>query len=374
MALAGASSKATTASTSSKDPEVLITKARASLPAEIAQRCDEWLTQDLKEFLVWMNKTERRLTPQVASTAELRQEVDARWSEIIRRGEGAVSVILKSVDKKAVKAAFRAAVSPWFEGNPFILRAVEKPRGYPGDYLMMERFYIGQHECTGGFTGVLDRFLLDHYACVPNRKNRAKDVIRRHVARLASSGGPIRILSLGCGPSREWFEMGLELSAQEQARFANVSLTCLDQDQDVLQFCRERLTGHPLVHEAHFVESGLLGFSKSPEWIDKSGTFDLVYGFGIADYFHDEMLSSVITSGFSLLKVGGEVGIPHKSDAGFNYELADWICDWTFVKRTEQQYVELFKQAVSSLRSPFEFSMDRDPTQAIMFGTATRLR
>ncbi len=358
----------------SKNPEELVQQALENIPQHVAEYCTPFFSTELKPFLSWLNETDQRLTvrPEEASTPTLRREVDMRWTDIIRSGEAAVAPIHKTVDKKAVKEGFRSMIKPWIGGNPFIERAIEKPRGYPGDYLMMERFYIGQHELSGGLAGVLDRFLLDHYACVPNRKNRSKETIRRHVARLAGTGAPIRIMSLGSGPCREWFELEQELDGQERKFFASVQLTCVDQDADVLDFCRQRFERSPLVHKVEYVKSGLLGFTKAEEWINRAGTFDLVYGFGIADYFHDEMLSSVITSGFALLKEGGEVSIPHKSDAGFNYELADWICDWTFVKRTEQQYVDLFRDAVSSLRIPFEFSMDRDPTRAIMFGTATR--
>ncbi len=359
----------------SKDPELLVQSALDTLPDDAAKACSQFFLDDLKSFLAWLDQTQQRLTvaPAEAATPGLGQEVDDHVSGIVQRGEEAVALVRKPVAQKAVKAAFRSTITPWLPGNPFILRALEKPRGYPGDYLMMERFYGNTHELTGGLAGVLDRFLLDHYECVLNRKDRSKAIIRRHVARLAASGAPIRILTLGSGPCREWFELDQELEVAERKRFANVHLVCLDQDEETLGFCKTRFGQSSLVGSVEYSRIGLLGFSKSPEWIDKSGTFDLVYGFGIADYFHDEMLASVITSAFGLLKVGGEAGIPHKSDAGFNYPLADWICDWTFVRRTESQYVELFKHAVSSLRIPFEFKMDRDRTQAIMFGSATRL-
>ena len=359
----------------SKDPEMLVQSAVDALPADAIKACREFFQDDLKGFLEWLERTDQRLTtaPSEAATDELRREVDDEWSRVIQRGDEAVATIAKPTTQKAVKAAFRKSITPWLRGNPFILRGLAKPRGYPGDYLMMERFYGGQHELSGGLAGVIDRFLLDHYECVPNRKNRSKEVIRRTVARLAKSGSPITILTLGSGPCREWHELNQEITPEERKAFAKIQLVCLDQDEETLAFCRERFTSLKLVGSVEYARIGLLGFSKSPEWIDRSGTFDLVYGFGIADYFHDEMLSSVITSAFGLLKVGGEVGIPHKSDAGFNYQLADWICDWVFVRRTEEQYVELFKHAVSSLRIPFTFAMDRDRTRAIMFGSATRL-
>jgi hypothetical protein len=123
-----------------------------------------------------------------------------------------------------------------------------------------------------------------------------------------------------------------------------------------------------------YVPASLLGFTTTEAWMHRTDTFDLVYAFGIADYFYDEMLTSIITSSFSVVAPGGELVIPHKATEAFNYHLADWICDWTFVRRTEQEYVELFRKAVSSLRTPCEFSVDREGSGEIFFASARRPR
>ncbi len=359
-----------------KNPDMLVRDALGAIPEEVREQSSKFFLSDVKELLTWLNETEDHLTvfPHEAATSSLRQEVDKRCHGIVLRGEKLTERIRKVVAKKAVKAAFRRTIAPWIARNPFINRSLEKPRGYPGDYLMMEQAYSNQHDLSGGLAGVLDRFLLDHYNCVTHRKNWVKEHVKAHVARLASTGVPIRILTLGSGPCREWFELEQELDPMQREGFSNVHLTCLDQDQEALEFCRTRLSNNSLLRSVDYVATSLLGFTKSEQWMHQSGTFDVVYGAGIADYFYDEMLSSIIASAFSLVKPAGELTITHKDSQSYNFHLADWMCDWLFVRRSEDEFAALFRQAVSMLRIPFEFRVERDATGEMMFGVVTRLR
>ena len=360
-----------------KDPEMAVRGALSAIPGDVREHCSRFFLSDVKEFMTWLNETEHRLTESSheASTPSLRKEVDARFVDIIDRGEAIVDGIRKPVAKKAVKAAFRRAIESRTAGNPFSKRSLEKPRGYPGDYLMMEMLYANQHDLSGGIAGVLDRFVMDHYECVANRKNWVKAHLRARVARPADSDAPLRILTLGSGPCREWFELEQELDEAERQRFfnSNIHLTCLDQDELALEFCRVRFSQSALVRSVEYVATSLLGFTKSEGWIERAGTFDVVYGAGIADYFYDEMLSSIVTSGFSLLKPDGELTITHKDSETYNFRIADWMYDWVFVRRSEREFAALFRQAVSMLRMPFECRIERDATGEMMFGVARRL-
>jgi len=125
----------------------------------------------------------------------------------------------------------------WLERGELINRAYSKPRGYAGDYRMLEQIYRN-YQCSDALGKVLDAYFQrqDAPKAVRNRTELAADWIARHVKQ--SQGGSYQIVSVGCGPA---IDLELALKKIDEAERGRVQLSLLDLDEEALVVARQRL-------------------------------------------------------------------------------------------------------------------------------------
>lgn len=272
---------------------------------------------------------------------------------------------------KQVKQTFRKEIFHWLSKNPFISRGLQKPRGYPGDYMMMEMGYNREvPKKSFGLSGELDRICYGKYQCIPLRKEKLKELLRNKLEK-SEKGKHLKILTLGGGPAREWIELDTEIKDGLNKR--RVKLTYLDQDEEAVEFSRQRLKGCHLISDVEYRNESLLTFVKSPKWREHYGEFDLVYILGVGDYLGDSILTNIIVQGLNLIQKRGQFVITQKDKNRFNFMFLDWFCDWTFVKRDEAEFSHLLQEAISKSQGKFECEIIRERSGEIMFGIITRL-
>jgi SAM-dependent methyltransferase len=274
-----------------------------------------------------------------------------------------------------VKAAFREAISPWTAQNPFLERCLKKPRGYAGDFAMMEVGYLRWTAMGGGLAGVFDRYFADCYDNVRQRKIKLCDAIRRYLVNSTRLGIPLRMLSLGSGPCREWVDLDHE---RRSGTFRDVAvnptrLVCIDKDPESLAYARQQLAGNSLLESVEYVEADLFQFTRADRWRGQERSYDFIYGVGIANYFYDAMLQNIIASAFTLVKPCGELMITHKDGESFNFPVADWLCDWVFLRRSEPTFATVFREALADYEGQFAFRTERIPDRTMFFGFARRI-
>ncbi len=355
--------------------ELLLEGVIRGIRPEEERRIKQFFQTAVKTYLQFLlDCEESRLTVSELSQGDegVVRQFGARTDAVFREGEALLAKVQSSVVRKRIKAAFRDILSPWMARNPFVRRCLEKPRGYPGDYMMMELGYEPRIEFSAGLGDVFDRYFLSQYASVLYRKDKLKSYIRELLMNSSSSSSrSVRIISLGGGPAREWIE--LEEEEGLRAATARVRLTYLDQDEEAIDFARMRLKGNSLIHVTDFRQENLFSFSRSKNWIREEATYDLAYGLGIADYFYDRVLAGVIGRAFRLLKKGGKLILTHKDALRFKFLPADWLCDWSFVRRGEREFSVLVSNALSSSGIPFKLNIERERTKEILFAVGTRL-
>ncbi|MBI3321747.1 MAG: PilZ domain-containing protein, partial [Candidatus Omnitrophica bacterium] len=347
---------------SSEDPETT-KRIRTWFSEDVRRYC-----QRLSELEGCVGRTVQRTTPN-PKDEDLRQEFAQLCDGILERGEQLLQRVHSRRTQRLVKRAFRRILSPWTAGNPFIERCLMKPRGYPGDYMMMEMGYAFRPRLGDGLSGMFDRYFSDVYECVRYRKDIAKERLRRLVTQESSS--PLRILSMGGGPCREWLELEQELPSNRT--FRPVQFSCLDQDQEALDFARGHLSKNRLLTSVEYLRETLLSLSDAKKWTDRAQVYDFIYGMGIANYFYDETLTDILRGSFFMLKHGGELVVEHKDRERFRFAPADWLCDWTFVKRNEQGFSKVLLGALSGVKGTVDWRVERDRTGELVFGIARRI-
>lgn len=215
--------------------------------------------------------------------------------------------------------------------------------------------------------GLLDRYFIDKYHSIILRKEKVKAHIKKILSK-RGVGARAKILTIGGGPAREWLELADEVSKRTVAR---VDLTYLDQDSDAMAFASTRLDKNPLIASVEYRKESLFEFSRPSTWSNRSNTYDLIYGIGIADYFYDRVLVGIVAKALLVARRGGTVLITHKDHDAFPFVPADWLCDWTFVHRTEKDFTRVLRNAIQESKVVAKLKVDHESSGEILFGHLT---
>jgi hypothetical protein len=202
--------------------------------------------------------------------------------------------------------------------DPFTARALEKPRGYAGDAVMMDYLY-----------GIHHSHLADAQATRAGReihgyiqRNPAGQAVcwrRRHIAelidRMAANGCRPDVLSIAAGHLRE-AELSEALAAGRAGRFV-----AMDADRESLREVAANY-GAMGVETVHASVRHLLARKLH------LGTFDFVYAAGLFDYLSDNVARALMARMFELTRPGGQLLIPnfapHVLDRGYMETFMDW--------------------------------------------------
>lgn len=222
--------------------------------------------------------------------------------------------------------------------DPMLKRSYEKPRGYPGDAVLLDYIYrIRQpHECPS-----LGREIWDH--CTSTRPaalavQARRRVIGRALDELAERPvGQRRALAVACGHLREG-HLSDALRGDELDE-----VLALDSDSESLAVV-ERLFGSHGVTTDFRSAARLLGDKRV-------GEFDLVYSAGLYDYLEEEFARRLTASMFRMLRPGGRLlvcnFVPQIYDAGF----MEAAMGWRLIYRDEVQILDVAKDIPESERA-----------------------
>jgi len=177
-------------------------------------------------------------------------------------------------DDKREMMEFRRLLLPPIKESGFCGYIYEKPRGYAGDFITQEMIWMGRtvagdHRYLGSTPvgKILTAFTFDMANCLANEER-----ILRLEKRVRCGGN--RIASIGCGSC-------IELWRQKQMESYDVLL--LDKDTVALAQAKEKIS--PSIINVRFIEQNILKFSLQPGREVRLGDRDLVYAFGLFDYF-----------------------------------------------------------------------------------------
>lgn len=265
---------------------------------------------------------------------------------------------------KELKRRVRTLLGQFLYQSRVMKRAVEKPRGYPGDYAMLEMAY-NNRAVSPGIGGHLDRFSLDrpYSKAIRQRKDMMRDLLGGYFS--GTGRHTLRVLNLASGGCREL----RELFTRPHRHTAPVDLLCIDQDEEAIAFAREKLqtldTGPVSVQ---FLHGNILRLGDLDVGPDNS--IDLIYSIGIADYLQDRMLHRLFQDSYRKLRPGGQLVIAYK-DRERNKPLAfNWYVDWHFVPRNEPEFVGLIRDAMGARNISIDIT--REKTGVIFFATVTK--
>jgi hypothetical protein len=328
---------------------------------ELKDYVSYFFMEDVNKYLQFIDQLDSQLYSKKFIAAEINKKYFQSTDEIIQKAEELEKNVSHRIIVEKVKNAFRALLidSPVLK-SILIKRAFDKPRGYPGDYKMIELFYDNKPISKGiGYCG--DKYILndDYVRAVRNRKDYMKILLRDFIQ--TSDLASINILNLGCGSSKEI----RELFMSDFHPWKNISFTLVDQDQEALIFSQNALRNITGNVKFNLVTANIINILKN----DKSNIMfrnqDLIYSIGLADYLPDFYLGRLIKYCFEKLEFKGKLILAHKNIKEHKALAPDWFCGWNFFPRNKNDLLEIIETYIETPN--YEIELRENEMQHIFF-------
>lgn len=254
--------------------------------------------------------------------------------------------ILESMPADQMAAAFtffREEMKNILYKAPFGHRVFYKPKGYAGDYEMMNIIYRAESVGDSLFAKCIHYYLVNEPAskAVRNRADYLNSKISAMIrGRSPASANKLRFLSVASGPARE-IQMLIEKENQET--LAGNEFCLLDQDIDALKEAQRaikqialRRQVNPQISLYHKAIKNVIS-----EGIGTSG-FDLIYSAGLFDYFTEPVAIMAAKRLYEALNPGGTLIIGNFNVTNPNQMTMDMGFDWRLIYRSRETLQKMF--------------------------------
>lgn len=250
-------------------------------------------------------------------------------------------------DAPTLKAFSRDRVHDLLLESPLMRRALDKPRGYPGDFKVMEYIYNDRLAGDSPYARSLTLAVTSTGQCAAVRA-RKDWILRRIVGRLRGALEPVRLLCVASGPAQEISEL-----ARGSSTWPSLLVDCvlIDKDPEALAAARAHIEAIDLSDRQSLRVQYVCEDVMKPQLdaIARGGKFDLVFASGLFDYFSDRVAENRIRALAGCARAGGEVLIGNMAPHGSSRWLMEAHLDWLLKYRTYEEIVALGDRAVPTL-------------------------
>ena len=226
---------------------------------------------------------------------------------------------------------------------PFLMRgrmaerAYYKPKGYAGDYLMMEMLYANEPKGDGKLGLLMDAWFLGITGARAVRSRRA--LLSAKLAEIFSEKAPqtsrFRILDLACGSCRELFDFIGACPESEK-----IEAVCMDADIAALEYTNRHVNVIPHRAGVKFLQENVVRWAlgRTRHGLEPQ---DLVYSVGLTDYLDDRLFVALVKRCYKELKPGGMFIVGNFGDGNPNRVLMDRVMSWSLIHRSPEQMKQL---------------------------------
>jgi extracellular factor (EF) 3-hydroxypalmitic acid methyl ester biosynthesis protein len=229
---------------------------------------------------------------------------------------------------------------PYFMRSRLAERAYYKPKGFAGDFKMIEQIYRMTPEGDGKLGRLIDGWLLKQIPpqAVRNRRRLLRDLLDRLCRERLGGGRPLRIMNLACGPCRELFDL---LSQCDYSRY--IEVLCIDIDDEALQYANRYVNTAPHQASVRFMQENVIKWALGRAEHDL-GPQDIIYSSGLCDYLDRRLMIRLIERSNKQLTAGGALVIGNFSPANPDRQFMDNIMYWRLIHRDEEEMRQLFAE------------------------------
>ena len=231
-------------------------------------------------------------------------------------------------------------VFPYCMSSRFGERAYYKPKGYAGDFLMIDMLYQNKPAGDGKLGELIDGWFLQTPAAraIRGRRVLLKSKLQQFASEKFKKGEPVHIMNLACGANRELFDFIAEYEHSEL-----IKALCIDIDPEALEFTNQHVNTFPHMASIKLMIENLVKWSlgRSSQAIGKQ---DIIYSSGLTDYLKKRLFIALAGKCYEHLKPGGVFMVGNFSPRNPNKSLMDNIFQWKLIHRTEEDMVSLFRE------------------------------
>lgn len=331
---------------------------------EVSNKIESFFRRDVKWFIEDLIDLEQHIKNKTMPEPAIFEKLTNITDNIVKKGDELEGQAKKGMVAKKIKDLFRFLTGHWVYKSKMMERAFRKPRGYPGDYKLIEMVYNNQ-PVSKGFGFYYDRYFHNYpYAiAVKRRMEKMTELLKSTIKKIDLPS--IDILNLASGSCREMNELfdNPEIRGLKKIRF-----TCIDFDKEALEFSKERLNNVPKNIKIEFLNEDIINMVRYKE-SEKLGKQHIIYSIGLADYLPDRVLKNFISTAFSLLYPGGKFIIAHKDKDKFKPLVPDWFTDWVFYPRNVKSLMKLVED---SGIMDYSINLDWEESNVIFFLILTK--
>lgn len=262
--------------------------------------------------------------------------------EFSKRLDALFSKIQDRKLRKAYISFFRKEVGDYYTQNPFIGRALRKPRGYAGDYEMMNQIYRNGYEGNSFFEMLMHRYGIRESSSlsVMYRKGYFVDKMKA-----ASKNNPeFTVASIASGPAQEVIQFLDEVDPKESE---NYNIVLVDQDVEALLNSKrniyEKIISRDLKCQTYFFPITIKHIIEGTEeaQVLREFEFDMIYTAGLYDYV-SQSAAQILTQQLSMMmKSEGLLIIGNFHPNNPTKTISELVSDWRLIHRTEEDMIQL---------------------------------
>lgn len=253
--------------------------------------------------------------------------------------------IADKAERKLYTDFFRELVGSYYTSNPFIGRALQKPRGYAGDFEMMNQIYRDKFEGSTLFEVLMHRYGINESSSqsVKYRKGYLIDQIQKE----SKGKSSFVVGSVACGPAREVVDLLAAMPVEGSEKYTFV---LMDQDIEALvnakRNVKETIIRRGLHCQAHFVPLSVKAILEGAEESQILGMFDfdMIYSAGLYDYLH-QPVAQVLTKILCRSVRDGLVIIGNFHPSNPTKTISELVADWRLIHRTDADMMDLIPDA-----------------------------
>ncbi len=260
---------------------------------------------------------------------------------------------IQNINNKEIKKAhadyFKTHLGEYFISAAFTGRAFHKPRGYAGDYEMMNQIYRNTAEGESLFEKIIHLYGVNESSSISVRLR--KDYLKNKVNLLGkrlSHQDEIIVGSLACGPAREVIEY---LSEEDPEILKKFRFILMDQDHHALLNARrniiEIVNKRNLKCEVNFLPLSVKQILEGSEEAEVLSVlkFDLLYTAGLYDYLPQQVAKNLTTVISRRISPEGCLIIGNFHPNNPTKTISDLVADWRLIHRDENQLSDLVKDS-----------------------------
>ncbi len=269
---------------------------------------------------------------------------------------------------RRIKKEFRELVSCWAYKSYIVKRSYDKPRGYPGDYRIMEHIYDTK-VLSKGIGRCFDVYFQNNkYAvAVRSRKDWMRDYLKTFI--LNTPLKKVRILNIACGSGKEIRELFHDAHFLQKIKDngKEIIINLLDQDSEAVLFTRGAVEKFSSYASFNYFKNDVLEFITNGANFSKIiGENDLVYTTGLMDYLPDRISGKLLNIWFDkYVAEAGRLIIAHKDTLKYKPLPPNWFCDWNFYFRARKNLDDLIKKSLQARK--INVDVHRDKSGIILF-------